>query len=277
MRSVSQVSRPAGLLVTGAILLSLAAAGDAAASTQVRFLHAVPGGPGADLAVAGGEGPKADIKGISFGRASGYAAAPHGKVSLTLTAGDKELGSASKSLADNASYTVVAEKGKSGIDFQVFRAGKATPGQASLRAVHVAPEVGKVDMTVGSKKWGTIGFGENTGYETAQPGTYDVAASTPGKGSMLVAAKGVNAAAGTASTAYAVGSAGEPTRIVLVQDSVAAPSGGPDTGQGGLSEPSGGTPWLAALAAALAAGTVGGLAYSRARMPRQVRRGRARG
>lgn len=263
MRSSTRVSRPAGFVVTGAILLSLLGASDATASTHIRFLHAVPGGPGANLTVAGAKGSRADIKNVTFGHASGYATGPHGKVSLTLSAGGKKLASAPETLVDKNHYTVVAEKGKSGIDFKVYRAGKAVAGEARMRAVHAAPEVGKVDMTVGSRKWGTIGFGQTTGYLHTNPGTYDVAARLPGKQSVLVQEKGVNAAAGTASTAYAIGSGGERTRIVLVQDSVAAPKGAPETGLGGMSQPAGGTPWLAALIAALAAGTLGGVAYSR--------------
>lgn len=270
MRSNTRVPRAAGFVVTGAILLSLATAGGACASTQVRFLHAVPGGPGADLTVAGGSGSKATIKGITFGKASGYTKGPAGKVSLTLSAAGKKLASAPESLADGARYTVVAEKGKGGVEFHVYRAAKAVAGRASLRAVHAAPEVGKVEMTVGSKKWGTIGFGQDTGYKRAGPGSYDVAARAPGNESVLVQAKGVNMVAGTASTAYAVGSAGERTRIVTVQDSVAAPKGGPDTGLGGLAPPQDGTPWLAVLGAALAAGLLGGLVYTRA----PLRRGR---
>ena len=73
----------------------------------------------------------------------------------------------------------------------------------------------------------------------------------------------MTAIAGTAATAYAVGSAGERTRFVVVADGVAAPSGGPDTGLGGLSGDEG-APWLAALLAALAAGALGGVLYTRA-------------
>ncbi len=273
MRSNTGVRRPAVFLVTGAILLSPAAAGDATASTKVRFLHAVPGGAGADLAAVGGSGPKATIRGITFGKASEYATAPSGKVSLTLTAGGKKLAGVRKSLADGARYTFVAESGKGGVELHAYRAGRAVPGQARLRIVHAAPEVGRVEMTVGNRKWGTIGFGQDTGYKQARPGTYDIAARSPGKQSVLVQAKGVNAAAGTASTAYTVGSAGERISIVTVQDSVAAPQGSPDTGLGGLAAPGDGTPWLAVLGAALAAGLLGGLVYTRA----PLRRGRVRG
>ena len=92
----------------------------------------------------------------------------------------------------------------------------------------------------------------------------------PGTKSALATQKGVTASAGSAATAYAVGSAGEPTRFVVVADSVAAPSGAPATGLGGMAG-SDGAPWLAALLAALAAGTLGGVLYTRAP------RGRARG
>ena len=50
---------------------------------------------------------------------------------------------------------------------------------------------------------------------------------------------------------------------MVVQDGVDAPEGGPATGLGGLSGGDG-APWLLALLAALAAGTLGGLAFTRA-------------
>lgn len=271
MRAPRRPPCPAGTVVSLTILLSLAGATEAAADTQVRFLHALPGGPKADLTVSGGSGPEATLTGVGFAKASSARTGPSGAVTVTLTAGGKKVGSAKETLADGGSYTIVAEKGSGSAPvFKVYRAGKPVPGKAEVRAVHAAPEVGKVTMKLGGRDWGTVSYGQDTGYEPADPGTYDLTASKAGMDGTVASQKGVTATAGTAATAYAVGSAGEPTRFVLVQDAVAAPSGAPATGLGGMAG-SDGAPWLAALLAALAAGTLGGLLYTRAP------RGRARG
>lgn len=272
MRAKRRLLIPTGVVTTGTILLSLGAVGGASAATKVRFLHAVPGAPTARLTLAGADGTRATLPNVGFAKASAYTQGPHGKVTLTLSAGGKKVAAAAKTLRDDGAYTVVAEKGqRSSIAFRVYRAGRAAPGKVRVRAVHAAPEVGKIDMSLGGRKWGAVDFGQDTGYRATEPGSYELAARKPGMGSALVEQKGVNAAAGTVMTAYAVGSAGERTRFVVVQDSVAAPAGAPDTGLGGMTGSSD-APWLAALLAALAAGTLGGVAYMRA--PRSRRRAR---
>jgi len=270
MRAQRRLPWPGGIVAFTTILLSLSGASQAAAATQVRFLHALPGGPAAQLTVTGGSGPEAALNDVTFGEASAPTAGPSGAVTVTLRAGDKEVGSASERLADGGSYTIVAAKGSgSKPSFRVYRADKPAPGTAAVRVVHAAPELGPVAITLGGRAWGELNYGQDTGYKPTDPGNYDLAASKPGSETPLMSQKGVTATAGTGSTAYGVGSAGERTRFVVVQDAVAAPAGAPDTGLGGMAG-SDGAPWLAALLAALAAGAVGGILYTRAP------RGRAR-
>lgn len=247
------------------ILLSLTGASQAAAATQVRFLHALPGGPTAELTVSGGSGPAATLPTVGFAKTSAAKPGPSGAVTVTLSAGGKKVASAKETLPDGGRYTIVAEKGSGSTPaFKVYRAGKPVPGKSIVRAVHAAPEVGRVTMSLSGNGWGTIGYGQDTGYKPADPGTYDLSATKPGSKTALLSQKGVTATAGTAATAYAVGSAGERTRFVVVQDAVAAPAGAPETGLGGLAGSEGSTPWLAALLAAVAAGTLGGVLYTRA-------------
>jgi hypothetical protein len=262
MRARSRFPVPAVVVATVTILLSLAGASAAQASSQLRFLHAIPGAPAANVAVAGGTGAPTPLNGIGFGQVSPSASEPSGSVTVTVSAGGKKVGSATESLADGASYTLVAEGTAKAPRFKLYRAGKAVPGKASVRAVHAAPEMGTVQMSLGDRPWGTVGFGQDTGYKTAEPGTYEAKAMMTGDKSPIVDQKGVHVGAGTASTAYAIGSGGQRTRFVLVQDSVATPSGAPATGLGGMAS-SGSTPWVAALVAALLAGTAGGLLYTR--------------
>jgi hypothetical protein len=261
---------PAVVVATATILLSPAGA-NAAQASHLRFLHAIPGAPPANLAISGGSGPATPLNGIGFGQVSQSVTEPTGSVTVTLSAGGKKVGTATESLAGGAAYTLVAEGTAKAPRFKLYRAGKAVPGKASVRAVHAAPEMGTVQMTLGGHPWGTIGFGQDTGYKPAPPGTYEAKAMMGGDKSPIVDQKGVHVGAGTASTAYAIGSGGQRARFVLVQDSVAAPSGAPETGLGGMAS-SGGTPWIAALLAALLAGTAGGLVYTRT----PLGRGRAR-
>jgi Domain of unknown function (DUF4397) len=272
MRAIRRLPVPAVVVATGAILLSPAGASAAQPSSHLRFLHAIPGAPAANVVITGGSGVATPLNGTGFGQVSPSVAEPTGSVTVTVSAGGQKVGSATESLAGGASYTLVAEGTAKAPRFKLYRAGRAVPGKASVRAVHAAPEMGTVQMTLGDKPWGSVGFGQDTGYKTAEPGTYEAKAMMPGDKSPIVDQKGVHVGAGTASTAYAVGSGGQRTRFVLVQDAVAAPSGAPETGLGGMSS-SDGTPWIAALLAALGAGVAGGLLYTRT----PLGRGRARG
>ena len=130
MRAHRRLPWPGGTVALATILLSTAGASQASAATQVRFLHALPGGPTADLTVKGGRGPAATLSGIGFGKASEAEPGPSGSVTVTLIAGGKEVATAKEFLADGASYTIVAEKGSGSKPvFRLYRAGKAGPGQ----------------------------------------------------------------------------------------------------------------------------------------------------
>ncbi len=226
-----------------------------AAAAEVRFLHAVPGGPKAYLQVGG-----TALGNVGFGQASMYARTPDGKVSLALIAGGKRLALVTPTLEDRR-YTVVASTVGKRIVLRTFSDGPARAGSARVRAVHVVPELDEAGFTAGSKSLGEVGRGEASDYATVRPGDYGIEAAQPG-GDMVAERGGVNLAAGTASSAYLLGSAGERTRFVVLQDTVAAPALAPATGLGGLADED--QPWLAALAAALIAGTLGGLGYKRA-------------
>jgi hypothetical protein len=204
------------------------------------------------------------VEGTGFGEASKQVNAPSGKVTVTLTVGGKQAAQSTETLSDKAGYTVVAEPGQGGkVELKAVEGGRASAGSARVRAAHDAAELTKADFKVGDQMLGALDRGDEGDYVTVEPGAYNLTVTRPGSDDALISKKGVSFAAGTASTVYAVGSGGEAARLVVVQDSVDAPAGGPATGLGGLSD-DGGTPWLAALLAALAAGTLGGLAFTRA-------------
>ena len=242
------------ILLGGAILLL--GAGNASAA-EVRFVHAVPGAGPAALFVAGDDAGEA-----AFGEASGYTQASGGEVELTLRAPgqDEELATTTAPLGEGRNTVVAVPQGDR-VELKVFEDGDASGGQGRLRVIHAVPELQMADVRLDDRTLASLDFGAASDYEQVEPGTYTLALTRPGgEGGALAEDPGLNLAAGTASTAVAVGSSGEPVRFVVAEDDAAAPSNGPDTGLGGMAEDDG-PPWLAAAAAALLAGALGGAAW----------------
>ena len=254
--------RKAVSLVGGVVILPSLAAGDAFAAAEVRMLHAVPGGPPAHLSVSGDR--EVELAEARFGQASDYAETPAGRARLALVAGGKRLAGRAFQFEDGGRYTVVAAMtpGSDAPSLRVYRDGRAVAGMARLRVVAAAPEVTRAELALDGRPLGDLRVGEPAGYVERDPGNYRLAAVKPGTDDELAAMPSLSLAAGTASSAYMIGSAGERTRFALLQDAAAAPAAGPATGLGGLAGQ--GPNWLLALLAAAAAGTAGGLLYSRA-------------
>ena len=244
----------------------LSAAGEAAATSEVRLLHAVPGGPPAQLEIGGGDGSPVELEEVGFGKASEYGKAPSGEATLTLVAGGKQLGRSSETLKDGARYTVVAVPGGEGATLRLYADGKPAPGRTRWRMVHAAPELDQAEFMLDDRMVARLSLSEASDYATVEPGVYSIGARRPGEQEPLVERPDVSLVAGTAQTAYLVGSAGARTRFTILEDAATAPAVAPDTGLGGLGERSSpdGPPWAAALLAAALAGTLGGLAFTRA-------------
>ena len=250
------------LCVIFSLSILLSAAGEALAASEVRLLHAVPGGAAAQLEISGGEGSPSDLEGVRFGEATEYGEAPSGDTTLTLMAGGEQLGRSTETLEDGARYTAVAVPGGDGATLRVYADGKPTPGRTRWRMVHAAPELDEAEFVLDDRVVGRLEAGSDTGYETVEPGTYSLTARRPGDKDAMVKSPTVDLVAGTAQTAYLVGSGGEPTRFVVLQDAASAPDVAPATGLGGPGSGEGRS-WLLALLAAAVAGAGGGFAYSR--------------
>ncbi len=259
-RGVRQV---VGVLAIAPILLSVAAP-NAMAVTEVRFLHAVPGAPDARLELSSDRVPAEMLPAAGFAKETGYGEVPAGMVTLTLSAGEQRLARASKRLEDGARYTAVAVPGGEAAQLRVYRDGEAQGSTARWRMVHAAPEIDAAEAVIDGRGTGLLDPGDATDYESVEPGPHRLALSNPKGEGPLVQDSDVALVAGTAQTAYVVGSGGEPTRFVVLEDDAATPTAAPDTGLGGFSQqPAGGNPWLAALAAAVLAGTLGGVLHAR--------------
>ena len=241
------------------ILLSIV--GDAYAASELRLLHAVPGGASAQLEVSG-DGSPVELEDVGFGTATEYGEAPSGEATLTLVAAGKQIGRSIETLEDGARYTVVAVPHGGGAALRLYADGRPEPGRTRWRMVHAAPELDEADFVLGERVVRRLELGEASDYSTAQPGAYTIAARRPGEEQPLVERADVSLVAGTAQTAYVVGSAGQRTRFAILEDAATAPAVAPDTGLGGLGD-DGGPPWSAALLAAALAGALGGALYLR--------------
>jgi uncharacterized protein DUF4397 len=229
-----------------------------ASALELRFVHAVPGAGAATLSAGGttvGEP-------VTFGGVTGYRKVRSGREKLELrpAGGGKALAAANESLGEGR-YTVVASGTGGSASLNVYRDGKAKSGKARVRAINAAAELGGTEVALDGKPVANnLSPGKASSYATVDPGTYKLDAMRPsGKGGALASRSGVSLAAGTSTTALVVGSGGQPTRIVMASDSAVAPSEAPGTGLGGLG---GGTLWAVALVAGLAAGGLGGVAYT---------------
>lgn len=251
----------AGILALTPILLSASAA-DASALTEVRLLHAVPGAPRAELELRSDRVPPVTLAPVGFGGATDYGEVPTGAVQLALSAGDQRVARSSERLEDGR-YTVVAVPDGERARLVVHRDGEAVAGRARWRMVHAATEIEGGRVTIDGRAAGRLERGEALDYRPAAPGPHSFALRRPRGGEPLVDLRGAELVAGTAQTVYAIGSGGEPTRLLVVEDDVATPSAAPATGLGGLAREDGGAPWLVALLAALAAGTLGGVVHAR--------------
>jgi hypothetical protein len=246
-------------------MLLLVSARSAFASASVRFVHAIPDGDSATLTIAVGDAPGRSIGPESFGGVSAplEVDAGDGKLTLAPAAGENNVLSATdETLDDGASYTVVAlpkEEGD-GAELQIFKDAKPKKGKALIRVIHAAPELGDPDVRVGDRVVAEkIAYGDGTDYVDVPPGAAGVSVTRAGgKGGALATKPEVPLTAGTATTAVIVGSRGEPTRVLTISESTAAPAGAPATGFGGLASDGGGPPRaLVALLFAMVAGSLG--------------------
>lgn len=236
-------------------MLLVGPAASALGAAQVRFVNAVPGAGPAQLSVKG-EG----IGGaLEFGQVGGYSSVDAGAATFQLRIGASSSTTAQERLRNGKRYTVIALGGDSE-KLRVLSDGPGRPATSRLRVVHAAPELGKVEVRLGDNRVATLlGFESVAGYAPVDPGVYAIRVTRPGGGSTLAARGAVPLTAGTASTAFVIGSGGEPLQVVVAADGSAAPSGAPHTGLGGLSDD--GPPFLLALLAGLLAAAAGMAGY----------------
>ena len=246
-------------LIAFLLMLLAGPAASASGAAKVRFVQAIPGGAGQLQASEGGISQRIGRR-VGFGEVGGYAKVPAGDVAFELRApGGRSLAETRERLRNRAHYTVVAMQ-DGGESLLVLREGDARAGTSRLRVVHAAPELGEVGVRLGDVAVAqAIGAGEVAGYTTVEPGAYALRVTNPDDGSTIAAAGAVPLTAGTSSTAFVVGSAGEPVQTIVAADRTATPRGAPATGLGGLAGDD--SHLLLAVLAGLLAALAGAAAY----------------
>ncbi len=234
-------------------------AASARGDAKVRFVQAAAGGDAGQLHASEGGISQRIGRRVGFGEIGGYADVPAGEVAFELRGkGGQALAEARERLRNGAHYTVVA-MGRSD-RLEVLREGRAEGGTSRLRVLHAAPELGAVDVRLGDERVANaVGFGDVSGYTAVGPGAYALRVTNPQDGSTIAARGAVTLTAGTSSTAFVVGSAGEPVQTIVATDRMAAPRGAPATGLGGLADED--SHLVLALLAGFLAAIAGAAAY----------------
>jgi hypothetical protein len=246
------------------VLWILALPATALASTEVRFLHAVPGVGEATVTADGKQVGRA-----AFGQVSAQVTIPAGTTKFVLKAPGGVTLTKTQRLADGAGYTVVGLATNDSAELRAYRNKEAVAGQARLRMIHAAPELGDADLALdGQVVAEDAKYTAATQYWTLPPGREELTVRKPGSDSMALGMRSLPLTAGTATSAFVVGSRGERVKVVLVDDDTSAPAAAPQTGLGGLAEQgTGGPNWALAGVAAVAVG--GGIALLRFRRARR--------
>lgn len=190
----------------------------AGAHTEVRWLHAVPGVGLGELDLVRG-GRRERLATASFARVTPYAGARPGRARLLLTTGGRTVAARSLRLARDTRYTAVALGPAANPRLAVLRDGAARAGVARLRVVHAAPELGAPDVRLDGRTLARgFRFGAASPYLSVSPGVHSATVVRPGSGTAVVRSGRVRLPAGTASSAFILGSGGEAVRVVVARD-----------------------------------------------------------
>ena len=252
MRSGAAAGRWVGGLIAFLVMLLAGPAASAWGDAKVRFVQTIPGTGDVQVEATAGGITQRIGRGVAFGEVGRYTGVPAGKVTFQL-GGDQ----VDETLRNRAHYTLVALDGK---PLLVLPEGRADGGRSRMRVVQAAPELGGVDVRLGDQSVAEgVGYGDVSSYASVAPGAYALHVMNPQDGSTIAARGAVTLTAGTSSTAFVIGSAGEPVTTLMASDRMAAPRGAPATGLGGLADED--SDLLLALIAGMLAALAGGVAY----------------
>ncbi len=227
--------RRVSFALTGSVVAGLLAApASAAPDALVRFVHAVPGGPGAKLS-AGTGGGLAPIGVERFGGATPYRDVPTGTYSWTLNAakGGKLLAKGDGVAITRGSWTLVAmatgmDPSKLDVKMVRYRDRGPQDGDALLRVIHASAELGKPNLQLDGRTVAkAVPFTVATPYLKLKPGVHQLSAVKP-DGEPVIERK-VRVRSGEAVTAITMGAKGMPASFVTVRDRTPKSSKGTGT------------------------------------------------
>jgi hypothetical protein len=221
------------VLIASILMLLAGPAVSAWGDAKVRFVQAIPGSGAIQLQASEGGIDQRIGRPLGYGKIGSYEDVPAGEVELELLdAHEAAISSTRERVRNGVRYTVVAMRDRRPV---VLEDGGADGGRSSLRVVQAAPELGKVDVRLGDEAVAEgVGFGDVAPYTAVAPGAYALQVTSPKDGSMISSRGAVTLTAGTSSTAFVIGTGGEPVETVVAADRAAAPRGAPATGLGGL-------------------------------------------
>lgn len=202
--------------LTAVTVASLALPAHAAADAQVRVFHAVPGAGEAVLTV----GASPALEPAGFGAASRRGAVTVGDAPWRLEVAGKVVATGSTRVEDDRDYTAVVFAAERGPMVSFFPdARRAAGSKARLRAIHAAPELGAPDLVVdGATAVPRFAFRRATPYLAVAAGSHSVKAVRSGTRKEVLSVDDLSLKPGTATTAVVVGTQGEATRVVALQD-----------------------------------------------------------
>jgi len=148
---------------------------DQEADATLRIVHASPGAPAIDVLVDG----QPFATNVAFGAATDYAAIPAGdyKVQVVATGQTADTAVIDMDLEAEAgkAYIFAAAKPLNEIEGKLFEVNldAVEEGKARVRAIHLSPDAGDIDIVVtgGDELFGGIGFEDASDYTDIDPGT----------------------------------------------------------------------------------------------------------
>jgi len=235
MRSGVAVGRWVKALIASLLMLLVGPAASASGDARVRFVQTIPGAEAVQVEATAGGITQRIGRGVGYGEVGRYADVPAGNVAFELRAPGARA-EVEQQLRNRTRYTLVALAG-GGESLVVLREGRGEGGTSRLRVMHSAPELGGVDVRLGDQRVAEgVGVGDVSAYTAVEPGAYALSVTNPQDGSAIAARGAVPLTAGTSSTAFVIGTGGEPVEAVVASDRMAAPRGAPATGLGGLAD-----------------------------------------
>jgi hypothetical protein len=177
---------------------------------EVRVAHLSPDAPNVDVAVDGA----VLLSDVPYEAISDYLEVPSGPHNVTVTpAGATEpvVIDADVDVVANTAATIAATGLLGAGDLQplALEDDRLTTGQAKVRFVHTSPDAPAVDIAIPDGRvvqgFKNIAFRESSRYVALDAGTYDLDVRVSGTRTVALSLEGVDLAAGTNYTVFAIG------------------------------------------------------------------------